>query len=101
LCASIPAIVNTAIAMLNSTSLVLIIGLFDLLNAAKAAIVDPVCQAFSLEIGVTSEAGERAVSTAQKTICETELALDSSRRSGKTRRAPGSGGDAPVACNRP
>lgn len=46
----IPALVNTAITMLKNTSLVLIIGLFDLLSAGKAAIVDPVWQAFGLEM---------------------------------------------------
>lgn len=48
----IPALVNTAIAMLKNTSLVLIIGLFDLLTAGKAAIVDPMWQAFGLEMFV-------------------------------------------------
>jgi general L-amino acid transport system permease protein len=51
--ATIPAIVNTFIAILKSTSLVLIIGLFDLLSAGKAAIVDPVWQAFGPEMFVT------------------------------------------------
>jgi general L-amino acid transport system permease protein len=46
----IPALVNTAIAMLKNTSLVLIIGLFDLLFASKATLVDPVWQAFALEM---------------------------------------------------
>jgi general L-amino acid transport system permease protein len=46
----IPPLVNTSISMLKSTSLVLIIGLFDLLNAGKATIVDPLWQAFGLEM---------------------------------------------------
>jgi general L-amino acid transport system permease protein len=46
----IPSLVNTSISMFKSTSLVLIIGLFDLLNAGKAAIVDPLWQAFGLEM---------------------------------------------------
>jgi general L-amino acid transport system permease protein len=46
----IPALVNTSIAMLKNTSLVLIIGVFDLLSAGKAAIVDPKWQAFGIEM---------------------------------------------------
>lgn len=46
----IPPMVNTSIAMLKNTSLVLIIGLFDLLNAGKASIVDPVWQSFGVEM---------------------------------------------------
>jgi general L-amino acid transport system permease protein len=46
----IPSLVNTSISMFKSTSLVLIIGLFDLLNAGKATIVDPLWQAFGLEM---------------------------------------------------
>jgi general L-amino acid transport system permease protein len=46
----IPPLVNTSISMLKSTSLVLIIGLFDLLNAGKATVVDPLWQAFGLEM---------------------------------------------------
>ncbi|MCC6467393.1 MAG: amino acid ABC transporter permease [Alphaproteobacteria bacterium] len=49
----IPALVNTAIAMLKNTSLVLIIGLFDFLNAAKATIVDPAWQGFGLEMFIS------------------------------------------------
>jgi general L-amino acid transport system permease protein len=39
--ATIPALVNTFIAFFKDTSLVAVIGLFDLLGAAKAVIVDP------------------------------------------------------------
>lgn len=46
----IPGLVNTSIAMLKNTSLVLIIGVFDLLSAGKAAIVDPKWQAFGIEM---------------------------------------------------
>ena len=46
----IPPMVNTSIAMLKNTSLVLIIGLFDLLNAGKASIVDPAWQSFGVEM---------------------------------------------------
>lgn len=37
----IPPLTNTAIVMIKNTSLVLIIGLFDLLSSARAALVDP------------------------------------------------------------
>jgi general L-amino acid transport system permease protein len=47
---AIPALVNTAIALFKSTSLVLVVGLFDLLSAGKAAIVDPQWQSYSLEM---------------------------------------------------
>jgi general L-amino acid transport system permease protein len=47
---AIPALVNTAIALFKSTSLVLVVGLFDLLSAGKAAIVDPQWQSYGLEM---------------------------------------------------
>jgi general L-amino acid transport system permease protein len=47
---AVPALVNNAIALFKSTSLVLVIGLFDLLSAGKAAIVDPQWQSYGLEM---------------------------------------------------
>lgn len=38
---SVPALVNLAIAVLQDTTLVTVIGLFDLLNTARAATTDP------------------------------------------------------------
>jgi general L-amino acid transport system permease protein len=49
---AIPALVNTFIAFFKDTSLVAIIGLFDLLGAAKAVNVDPRWVGFSLEVYV-------------------------------------------------
>jgi len=46
----IPPLVNTFIALFKDTSLVLIIGLFDLLSAAKTAIAEPAWQGFSIEV---------------------------------------------------
>jgi len=46
----IPPLVNTFIAFFKDTSLVLIIGIFDLLTTAKTAIIDPVWQQFSIEV---------------------------------------------------
>ena len=46
----IPPLVNTFIAFFKDTSLVLIIGMFDLLTTAKTAIIDPAWQPFCVEI---------------------------------------------------
>src|SRR4051794_5785416 len=46
----IPPLVNTFIAFFKDTSLVLIIGIFDLLPTAKTAIIDPAWQSFSVEV---------------------------------------------------
>ncbi|MCK1401061.1 amino acid ABC transporter permease [Bradyrhizobium sp. 4] len=46
----IPPAVNTFIAFFKDTSLVLIIGIFDLLTTAKTAIIDPAWQQFSVEV---------------------------------------------------
>lgn len=48
--ATVPALVNTSISIFKSTSLVLVIGLFDLLSAGKAAIVEPQWQSYGLEM---------------------------------------------------
>lgn len=47
---AIPAIVNTFIAFFKDTSLVAVIGLFDLLGAAKSVIADPEWAGFGVEI---------------------------------------------------
>src|ERR1700674_1808866 len=46
----IPPLVNTFIAFFKDTSLVLIIGIFDLLTTAKTAIIDPAWTSFSVEV---------------------------------------------------
>ena len=46
---SIPPLVNTFIGMFKDTSLVLIIGIFDLLNTAKTSIIEPAWQGFGVE----------------------------------------------------
>ncbi len=48
--AAIPALVNTFIAFFKDTSLVAVIGLFDMLGAANAAIVDARWVPFSVEV---------------------------------------------------
>ncbi|MFQ3622914.1 MAG: amino acid ABC transporter permease [Acetobacteraceae bacterium] len=45
----IPPLVNTFIGMFKDTSLVLIIGIFDLLNTAKTSIIEPAWQGFGIE----------------------------------------------------
>jgi general L-amino acid transport system permease protein len=47
---SIPALVNTFIAFFKDTSLVIVIGLFDLLGAAKAVITDAKWVGFGVEV---------------------------------------------------
>ena len=46
----IPPLVNTFIGFFKDTSLVLIIGIFDLLLAGKVAITDPIWQSYSTEM---------------------------------------------------
>ena len=46
----IPPLVNTFIGFFKDTSLVLIIGLFDLLSAGKVAIAEPIWSAYSTEV---------------------------------------------------
>ncbi|CAH2600490.1 putative ABC transporter membrane subunit YhdY [Rhodovastum atsumiense] len=46
----IPPLVNTFIGFFKDTSLVLIIGIFDLLTAGKVAMSDPTWQGFSTEV---------------------------------------------------
>jgi general L-amino acid transport system permease protein len=46
----IPALVNTFIGIFKDTSLVIIVGLFDLLNAAKTALQDPVWRTYYWEV---------------------------------------------------
>jgi general L-amino acid transport system permease protein len=45
----IPPLVNTFIGLFKDTSLVLIIGIFDLLNSAKTAVNEPAWRGFGLE----------------------------------------------------
>jgi general L-amino acid transport system permease protein len=47
---SIPALVNTFIACFKDTSLIAVIGLFDLLGTAKAVLVDPKWVGFGVEV---------------------------------------------------
>jgi general L-amino acid transport system permease protein len=49
----IPPLVNTFIGFFKDTSLVLIIGLFDLLTMGKVALSDPPWQSFSTEVYIT------------------------------------------------
>lgn len=46
----IPPLVNTFIGFFKDTSLVLIIGIFDLLTAGKIAVAEPIWQAYAAEV---------------------------------------------------
>jgi len=46
---SVPPLVNTLIALLKDTSLVLIIGLFDLLSTVKISLTEPAWNGFGIE----------------------------------------------------
>jgi general L-amino acid transport system permease protein len=46
----IPPLVNTFIGFFKDTSLVLIIGMFDLLNSGKTALAEPIWQGYSTEV---------------------------------------------------
>ena len=46
----IPPLVNTFIGFFKDTSLVLIIGIYDLLTSGKVAVTDPVWRAYSTEV---------------------------------------------------
>ncbi|HTW26494.1 MAG TPA: amino acid ABC transporter permease [Acetobacteraceae bacterium] len=52
----IPPLVNTFIGFFKDTSLVLIIGIFDLLNAAKVAVAEPAWQGFQNEVFLVAAA---------------------------------------------
>jgi general L-amino acid transport system permease protein len=47
---AIPGIVNTFISFFKATSIVVVVGIFDLLTAAKRAIADPEWQGFGFEV---------------------------------------------------
>ena len=49
----IPPLVNTFIGFFKDTSLVLIIGIFDLLTAGKTALIEPQWQGFGVEVYIT------------------------------------------------
>lgn len=46
----IPALTNTVIVMIKNTSLVLVVGLFDLISSGKAALADPAWRSPSVEV---------------------------------------------------
>ncbi|WP_293356400.1 amino acid ABC transporter permease [Phenylobacterium sp.] len=46
---SIPALTNTIIVMIKNTSLVLVVGLFDLISSGKAALADPAWSSPAIE----------------------------------------------------
>jgi general L-amino acid transport system permease protein len=45
----VPPLVNTLIALFKDTSLVLIIGLFDLLSTVKISLTEPAWNGFGIE----------------------------------------------------
>lgn len=49
---SIPGIVNTFISFFKATSIVIVVGIFDLMTAAKRAVADPQWQGFGTELYV-------------------------------------------------
>lgn len=50
LAAVLPALVNVFIAFFKATSIVVVVGIFDLMTAAKRAVADPAWQGFGTEV---------------------------------------------------
>lgn len=49
---ALPPIISLFIGFFKNTSLVMTIGIFDLLNAAKSAVAEPAWQGFGTEAGL-------------------------------------------------
>ena len=83
LAAVLPAIVNVFIAFFKATSIVVVVGIFDLMTAAKRAVADAQWQGFGTEIYLF--VGGDLLRVLPRHVALQRLAADARRRGGSPR----------------